>query len=63
MQSEANDNDPYLRGRREFEEGAPRNCNPYGADFYGTTYWEAWLEGWDDAQEDRDRVKMNHSEK
>jgi hypothetical protein len=58
----ANDNfEPYERGRRDFEANVPRECNPYDYADYGTTFWEAWFEGWDDAS--NERPKMNQPEK
>jgi hypothetical protein len=51
------DLDPYLRGRSDFERGIPRHMNPYETSDYGTTLWESWFEGWDDAREDREGPK------
>lgn len=48
--TEANDNDPYLRGMSDWKSGVPRQDNPYDDAFYGTTFWEAWFDGWDDAE-------------
>ena len=46
------DMEPYLRGRRDHALGIPRCQNPYedDPDTYGTTAWESWFEGWDDAE-------------
>jgi len=51
MRIEANDNEPYLRGCQAFEAGMQRHENPYEDDYYGTTFWEAWFDGWDDAND------------
>jgi len=55
------DGDPYEKGRQDFEAGLSRDSNPFDASQYGTTFWEAWFDGWDDARDDR--LKMNQSEK
>ena len=49
-----NDNDPYLLGRSDYERGLDRDMNPYedAGEYYGTTFWESWFEGWDDAKEE-----------
>ncbi len=49
---EANDNDPYLRGHCDYENGIERQQNPYEDLHYGTTFWEAWFDGWDDARDE-----------
>jgi hypothetical protein len=45
------DDDPYCLGRIAFDCGVPRYDNPYdeSPELYGTTYWEAWFDGWDEA--------------
>ena len=49
MMIEANDNDSYQRGREDYAKGIVREHNPYDEAFYGTTFWEEWFDGWDDA--------------
>jgi hypothetical protein len=55
----ANDNDdePYRRGREDFVCGLPRHLNPYDSGAYGTTMWEAWFDGWDDASDERGQTR------
>ncbi len=57
MKIEANDNEPYERGRLDYAKGILRERNPYDEGFYGTTFWEAWFDGWDDA---RDETEVIH---
>jgi hypothetical protein len=59
MQLLTNDNEPYLRGRSDYAQDIPRYQNPYedSTDYYGTTFWEAWLEGWDDADLEKMSLK------
>jgi hypothetical protein len=58
----ANDDfEPYARGRQDFAADVPRECNPYDKGHYGTTFWEAWFEGWDDARDESS--KMNQPKK
>ena len=54
MANQTDDEEPYLRGRADYARGVPCDQNPYGSDpeTYGTTYWESWFEGWDDAKEE-----------
>jgi hypothetical protein len=51
--SPVNDNepDPYFRGIEDFAGGVPRHMNPFDETDYGTTLWESWFDGWDDANE------------
>jgi hypothetical protein len=47
-----NDSDPYLRGMDDFARSVPRHMNPFDLTDYGTTLWESWFDGWDDAREE-----------
>jgi hypothetical protein len=55
----SNDNfEPYERGRRDFAAGVPRECNPYDEAYYGTTFWESWLDGWDAASDQSPKLNQ-----
>jgi hypothetical protein len=49
-----NDNfeEPYQKGFEAYRRGVARHINPYeyNPELYGSTFWEAWFEGWDDAK-------------
>jgi hypothetical protein len=47
-----NDPDPYRLGIEGFARGVPRHVNPFDETDYGTTLWEAWFDGWDDASDE-----------
>lgn len=52
-----NDDDPYRRGQEDFVRGLLRHMNPYDSSAYGTTMWEAWFDGWDDASDDGEQTR------
>jgi hypothetical protein len=56
MMNETNDNDPHMRGRLDYTNSVLREQNPYDDAFYGTTFWEAWFEGWDDARTETEAI-------
>lgn len=45
--------EPYVRGKNDHTRGVLRRENPYDLDMYGTTQWESWFEGWDEAEAER----------
>jgi hypothetical protein len=46
--------DPYLQGKADHMRGVPRDVNPFDTidDLYGSPEWEAWFDGWDDADKE-----------
>jgi len=56
MSEPVNDNfeEPYENGIEAYKRGVPRCHNPYedNPELYGTTFWESWFDGWDDAEEE-----------
>lgn len=54
MRQDNKNPEPYSRGRADYERDVLRYQNPYeeNHEVYGTTYWEAWFDGWDDAHEE-----------
>jgi hypothetical protein len=55
-----NDPDPYLRGIEDFARGVPRHENPFDGADYGTTLWESWFDGWDDASDEFHGAGVNN---
>ena len=45
--------EPYVRGKNDHARGLKLVENPYEDEKHGTTEWESWYEGWDQADADR----------
>jgi hypothetical protein len=58
MAIQADNDEPYLRGRADYARDLMRYQNPYEdtPEPYGTTYWESWFDGWDDAHEESKEI-------